>query len=118
QFAPTGKKNVGDKASGQVNVYNEDGVAHDIAAGTIMTSSGGLKFETLEAITAPPASVCPGGGVCPSQTPVNVRAVSPGADHNLAAGTIYDIDGVGSLVTGEGGQMSGGTDKNVTVVAQ
>ena len=118
QFAPTGKKNVGDKASGQVTVLNEDGVAHDIAAGTIMTSPGGLKFETLEAITAPAATVCPGGGVCPSQTPVNVRAVGPGTDYNLASGTTYDIDGVGSLVSGQGGQMSGGTDKNVTVVAQ
>jgi hypothetical protein len=119
QFDATGKKNVGEKATGSMSIRNcdtDDSVA--IEAGRILTSPGGQKYETLEAATVPGGSFSGGGCSSPGEVTVNVRAMAPGADYNLAADLEYDIDGVGSLVYGIGGQMSGGTDKEVSVVAQ
>ncbi|HEX9679396.1 MAG TPA: baseplate J/gp47 family protein [Candidatus Saccharimonadales bacterium] len=117
-FTPTGKKNIGEKASGPVEVRNETGIAHTIEAGTNFTSSGGLKFEATESATVPGATVDGGGNVVPGTVDMQLRSVAPGTQYNLAAGEVYDIDGVGSLTYGVGGDMSGGTDKNVTIVAQ
>ena len=118
QFDATGKKNVGEKATGPMEIRNEDGVDYTIKAGTILTSPDGVKFESLEDANVPEATVCPGGGVCPGTVDTTVRAVAPGTSSNLSGGAKYDIDGVGSLVYGIGGQMSGGTDKEVSVVAK
>lgn len=119
QFTPTGKKNVGDKATGSLTVRNCDtSDSFSLPAGTIATSPDDFKFEFLEAVDVPGGSFSGGGCSSPGEATVNVRAIAPGADYNLGSGTIYDIDGVGSLVDGEGSQMSGGTDKNVTVVSQ
>lgn len=119
QFTPTGKKNVGDKASGQMTIQNCDTSSpFTIETGTIFTSPSGLKFESLSDAAVPGGTFSGGDCDSPGEVTVTVRAVAPGDDQNLANGTIYDIDGVGSLVTGYGGQMSGGTDREVTVVAQ
>jgi len=118
EFTPTGKKNIGDKASGPVEVRNESGVPHTIESGTIFTSGGGLKFEATETATVPGATVDENGNKVLGTVDMQLRSVAPGTQYNLASGEVYDIDGVGSLVYGVGGQMSGGTDKNVTVVAQ
>ena len=119
EFTPTGKKNVGDKATGQMTVQNCDtSESFTLPTGTIATSPAGFKFEFLAEAAVPGGSFSGGSCSSPGEVAVNVRAVAPGTDYNLAGGTIYDIDGVGSLVVGNGGQMSGGTDKNVTVVAQ
>lgn len=118
-YTPTGKKNIGEKASGIVTIQNCDtSESFTVSAGTILTSPDGLKFETLNAGDVPGGTF--GGGTCnePGEVNVNVRAIAPGVASNLPSGKIYDIDGVGSLVVGYGGQMSGGTDKNVTIVAQ
>lgn len=119
-FTATGTKNVGDKASGQMTIQNcQTSVDGDIVipAGTIFTSPSGLKFESLEEASLPGGTFTP-NCTTPGEATVTTRAVEPGDKYNLADGTVYDIDGVGSDVTGYGGQMSGGTNREVKVVAK
>lgn len=118
-FTPSGKKNTGDKASGSMTVQNCDtSTSFTLSAGTIVTSPGGLKFEMLSSAAVPGGSFSGGSCSAPGEVNVTIRAIEPGTQYNLAIGVIYDIDTVGSLVVGYGGQLSGGTDRNVTVVAQ
>jgi hypothetical protein len=118
-FESTGTKNVGEKASGPMTAQNCDSSeGFTLDAGTIVTSPDGLKFEMLEAAAVPGGSFSGGGCTSPGEATITIRAMAAGTDYNLPEGTIYDIDGVGSLVTGYGGQLSGGTDKEIKVVAQ
>lgn len=121
-FTPTGKKDVGTKASGNVTVTNYCYNPGTIAAGTIFTASDGKKFTSTEA--KPVANAVPAGGACPSPTTVvvPVEASATGGEYNLAP-TSYSVGsypsaGNNNSVRGQGNQMSGGTTRVITVVTQ
>jgi hypothetical protein len=117
-FAPTGKKNVGEKAVGEVKFSNSSPESASIAAGTRLTSSSGLVFVTASAVTVPAAQLsfsCP-GYICPGSESVGVAAQEGGTRYNGASGSVSGTpDGVSGTFTGA---TSGGTDKTATVVSQ
>lgn len=51
QIATTGKEDVGEKATGEVTLYNADETAKTFAKGTELTSSDGLVFVTDKEVT-------------------------------------------------------------------
>lgn len=121
-FTATGKKNIGEKATGSVRFTNtQDETTASIPAGTQVVSSSGLAFVTAEAVTvaAPtygPPSTCGADLRCEGAATVGVTATVPGAKHNAASGSVNgSFDGATGSFTGP---TSGGTDKNVTVVTQ
>jgi len=123
-FTPTGSQNIGTKASGTMTITNNSGTAQPLSAGTRFTAPDGLIFLSNSAVTVPAAtaSVTGGGQVVkqPGTANVGVTASQPGDNYNEAGGQAYTIPGLGSqtLVTGQGGQMSGGTTKTVQIVQQ
>ena len=117
-FAPTGKKEVGEKAKGSVKFSKQSLSASTVAAGTQLVSSSGLVFVTDAVATIPASTTGPGcfPTACPGTTTVSVTANAPGSKFNAASGNLNGApDGASASFTAP---TSGGTDKTATVVAQ
>lgn len=116
-FTPTGKKDVGDKASGSVKLSQQSLSSTTVAAGTVLTTAGGLTFTTNTAATVPASTVGPGcfPTACAGSTTVGVTATAPGSKYNTATGS---LTGAGSGTSASFiAPTSGGTDKTATVVS-
>ncbi|HET6622369.1 MAG TPA: hypothetical protein VFG56_00340, partial [Candidatus Saccharimonadales bacterium] len=117
-FTATGKKNVGDKATGTVNFSNSNPSAVTLSAGTELTSSSGLVFLTDSTVTIPGATLDFGcsGYLCPGKASVGVTAAERGSKYNGASGSVSGTpDGVsGSFADA----TTGGTDETATVVSE
>jgi hypothetical protein len=127
-FAPTGTQNVGTQASGTMTVTNAfDESDHTFVSGTRFQAPDGNIFVTTADTTVPGATLALIGGhisLKPGTVTVNVQASQNGDNYNEAPAT-YTIPGLPageqsttSGIYGQGSQMSGGTTKTVTVVAQ
>jgi len=115
----TGEKNIGQKATGLMNLTNciNDGEDKIVPAGTAF-SSGDKTFTTTEAVTLDFAVFA--GNNCLSNDfgrdkDVPVIAVQPGPEYNLDARSYNSsISGIQAF----GSAMSGGTTEVVTVISQ
>jgi hypothetical protein len=121
EFAATGTKDVGEKATGTINIKNCDSnTSFTIPANTTFTANSGHKFTNAAAVTVPgfsgSASACRITGAGAGQASVSVAASAIGPEYNLSARS-YTIAGVSGDVYANGTDMSGGTSKKVTVVS-
>lgn len=117
-FTPTGKKEVGEKATGTVKLTRQGLTSSTISAGTELTTSSGLVFLTDAAVTIP-ASTVGGSGcfptACPGTATVGVTAAERGTKYNAASGGMTGApDGASASLTAP---TAGGTDKTATVVS-
>jgi hypothetical protein len=117
-FQATGKKDVGEKATGGVKFTNNSSSAATINAGTELTTSGGLEFVLDATVSVPAATLsfsCP-NYLCPSSANGSVTASTPGTKYNAASGSLSggpsNVSAVFSAPT------TGGTDKTITVVSE
>ena len=114
-FQATGKKDVGEKATGKIDIsinWNSNRSGASIPAGTIVSSVSGLKFSTNETVTFTLNDF-----VASRDTKsTNATATANGTSFNGANGS------VSGLPSGTSGQFSsptsGGTDKTITVVSE
>lgn len=124
QFTPTGKQDVGTKATGTVTIYNTyDSNSHTFVAGTRFADPSGKIFTSTSDVTVPGVSIS-NGALQPGQATVGVQASQNGAQYNEGPAN-YTIPGLpaseqsGPLAfTAKGATMSGGTSNIVTVVQQ
>ncbi len=118
EFAATGKKEVGEKATGTVKFSQQALSGATVPAGTELETSGGLVFVTDATANVPASSFGPGcfPTACPGSTTVGVTATEPGSDHNAASGSLSGApSGISASLTAA---TSGGTDKTVAVVTK
>jgi len=115
-FEATGKKDIGNKASGTVALSNGyDSSGFQIPQGTVLVASDGKKFTTNNAVTVPGATVS-GGGIKSGTVKVGITAAESGEAYNMAAQG-YTVQGYPNLgATSE--ETSGGTTQLATVVTQ
>lgn len=116
EFRATGKKDVGDRATGTVRIRTSaetiliSGLT--VPAGTEVSSSGGRIFITTEAAVFSQGDPSGLGGV-----EVDIRAKERGSQFNGQSGSAStSASGVTSVSFV--GSTSGGTDKTVTVISQ
>ena len=113
----TSQQNQGDKAKGTMTVFNCTDGDVTLPAGTAFTNSG-LSFAAAQNVSVPASDFFSNGNCKKNKSAsVAVTATQGGANYNLSAGRDYSSNFANSL-TGNGSAMSGGTDKNVTVVGQ
>ena len=128
EFEATGKKNVGEKASGDVVIYayfTEKGT-RSVEEGATFTNNG-LKFVANEGKTLSwdlDASKCENSGQASAFTSgclisgrVAVTAAAPGEQYNIAA-TSSGWTTTANVGVYSDNAMAGGSDKTVTVVQQ
>ena len=134
EFEATGKKNVGEKATGDVTVIatiSSDGGTVQVKAGDIFTNNG-LSFvadkDVVMSFNGKDKSVC--GNVddnttlkefdkqgCKIYAKVYVTAAEPGTKYNISARDT-GWDSTAPVATYSTNAMSGGTDAEITVVQQ
>lgn len=114
-FTPTGKKDVGDKATGTVKIKTDAATilisGLTVPSGTQVQSSGGLIFVTTEPAVFAKADASGLSGIV-----VGVTAAGAGSKYNGVTGTATtSASGVTSVafVT----SPTGGTDKTITIVS-
>lgn len=125
-FVPTGKQDAGTKAGGTVTVVNNNNKAYDFVAGTRFQAPDGKIFRSTADIHIDPATATivgfpPKAVIVPTKKDVAVTADANGDSFNEAPAA-YSIPGLSAAeqqgINGQGAQMSGGTTKTVTIVAQ
>lgn len=128
RFVATGSKNVGEKASGSVVVYEyfEAERYVSISAGEIFSLSG-LNYTANEAATIGWNGKLPcniqkdpidNENKCYSEARISVTAVNPGANYNIAPANTGWTASVRGVRIKTDSAMEGGTDKMITVVQQ
>lgn len=111
-FTATGKKDVGEKATGQVTFSNDEFYAVTVS-GTV--SAGGFNFVLSSPVTVPKGG-CRTARDCWSGIATGtIVAAESGSKYNGVSGA---VSGLPSAVSGTLANTSGGTDKVVTVVSQ
>lgn len=118
-FDATGKKNVGEKATGTVELSQQSIAERTVPSGTRLESSGGFVFVTNSAVTIPASTI----GLpdcfptaCAGTASVDVTAAQGGADYNAQSGSLSgEPAGVQAVFSSA---TSGGTDKTVATVTQ
>ncbi|TXG78669.1 hypothetical protein E6Q11_00700 [Candidatus Dojkabacteria bacterium] len=119
ETAATGKKETGDKAKGTVTLFNSDtSGGKTIPAGTTITSSNDLSFETEKAVTIASASGDIFSGTEPGKADVAVTAEKFGTNYNLPSGTKFSVEGTSSVAAKNDKAFSGGTKKDIKVVSK
>ena len=115
EFSATGKKTVGEKATGVVVFSNSSSSSVTISAGTILKNSG-LSYTLNSSVTVPGATLgwsCP-GYKCPGSASGSITASEGGAQYNAATGSMsISVDDISASLRSA---TSGGTDKTATVV--
>jgi hypothetical protein len=121
QVAATGKKNLGQKATGTATLTNcsQDGSSITVPAGTGV-SANGLTFITQTSVTLS-GSAFDFQGNCKSVNgyssgSVNITAQQGGSQYNVGDNTPFTVAGQSNVQAS--GSASGGTDNIVTVVQQ
>lgn len=112
--ATTGTKLIGDKANGSVTISNGNPNAINLAAGTFIASSGGLKF-TLGSEASVSGQLLPGS---PGTASVNVSANDIGAQYNLAKGEIFSVGNFSKSLVAAVSQadFAGGSSQEIPAV--
>lgn len=117
EFSATGTKEIGQKASGEVTIYNnEDTLSHTIPAGSKFTSNSKV-FLSTKAVTVGGATVA-SGQIVPGTIKVAVEAQNAGPDYNLGPSQ-FVIAGLASKITASSSEaFTGGTSKQVTIISE
>ncbi|KUK84186.1 MAG: hypothetical protein XD98_0119 [Microgenomates bacterium 39_6] len=120
----TGEKLVGDKATGEVIIYNRTTIEKTFEKGTSLVSDGGLEFLTEEEVTVDPAEVDVDEDynqiTTPSKKAVAVKAVDIGQDYNLPAGEEFEVTSFikENFVAKNEEAFSGGSSREAKVVTK
>lgn len=110
----TGVKLIGNKANGNIQIANGNGSAIELSAGTILTSSTGLKFVTNSSASVS-GQILPGS---PGTANLSVSAYDIGAQYNLAKGEIFSVGNYSkALVAGTSTvDFTGGSSQEIPAV--
>ncbi len=112
----SGSKTVGDKAKSSVTIRNGTAVSLKLTTGTILLSSGNLKFS-LDQAASVSAALSPSS---PGTATLPATAEGIGADYNLAKGEVFkvanypksDVDAVAENA------FVGGSSRSIVAVAK
>lgn len=111
----TGTKLIGNKAIGSVQIANGNGTVINLSAGTLLTSSAGLKFITNSTASVS-GQILPGS---PGTANVAITAYDIGAQYNLAKGEVFSIGNYSkAMVAGiSQADFSGGSSQEISAVS-
>ena len=111
----SGSKLIGNKAVGSVVIANGNGTPINLAEGTVITASTGLKFVTNQEASVS-GQILPGS---PGTAKVAVTAGDIGAQYNVAKGEVFSIGNYSkAMVAGTSEEdFSGGSSQEISAVS-
>lgn len=121
-FDATDKRIEEERATGRVEFksYNT-GSTNTIAKGSIVSTEGGIKFQTTASVTLPKAQVIPPSTVQPSTRTVGVVAVKAGTGGNVPANAITVVpprEDADLTKVRNPGETTGGTHEEFPRISQ
>lgn len=114
----SGKKELGEKASGEVTIYNSSTSSQTFPSGTTITGPNNLKFTLDEKVVVASASGDVFSGISPSKAKVKVTATALGEESNFPSNTTFTIGSQTQVAAKNDTAFSGGSKKEVTVVSK
>ena len=118
--ATSGEKKVGEKATGEVTIYNRTEVEETLEKGTKLIAPGDLEFETEEEVKVASASAGPDYTLIPGKKTVKAKAADIGPEYNLAKETEFKVNDFSTkdFIAKNESDFSGGSSREVKVVAE
>lgn len=115
----SGEALVGDKATGEVTIFNKTSKSKTFSSGTTLIGTGDLKFELDENVTIASQSASD-SGITFGKTKVKATAVSVGTQSNISNNTTLSIKGfdTSDYSAKAAVDFSGGSSKQVRSVSQ
>ncbi len=115
----TGSGLVGDKAQGEVTIYNRTTLTKTFPQGTQLQAKG-LKFTLLDSVTVASQSTAADYTETPGKAQVKIQAVAIGDQYNLPANTEFQVANYAltSFVARNSEALSGGSSHQVKLVSQ
>lgn len=118
-IAASGKKEVGEKAKGEIIVYNKSDRSISINRGLLITDVSGNKFETTNNILVPAStSNLDTGIINMGQIKAAAAAQTIGPESNLANNVTLSIKDNPNLLAKVSSEFTGGTRHEVAIVTQ
>lgn len=117
----TGQKTIGEKAKGEIIVYNKVDKVQNIPKGSIITDSTGKKFELTTAISiAASSSNLDQGVITLGQTKTVIIALDIGSEFNIASDSQLKFKDYPdtSLIAKTTSTFSGGSRQQIRAVSQ
>lgn len=113
----TGKKTVGDRAKGEVTIYNKTENRKTFSKGTLLTGPSDLRFSLDDEVTVASTSAFE---LTPSSVKAKLIANQIGEESNLGAGTNFPFKDfpTSSYFAKNDSAFSGGTKREVVVVSK
>lgn len=116
----TGQKTIGNKASGEVTIFNQQSVSQKLSQGAILIDSQGNRFTLANAaVVASSSANLDLGVITLGQTKVTISAADIGPEYNLAQGTQLHFKDYPEtvLIAKVDVALSGGTKSQVSAVS-
>lgn len=114
----TGKKETGTKAKGTVTVFNSADVKRQIQEGTTIITSNNLEFTLDKDVTIASATGDIFTGIKSGTAQTAVTAKQIGTEYNIPSNIKFTVGNNASLAGKNESAFSGGSKKNITVIAQ
>lgn len=113
----TGKKETGNKAQGEVTIYNKLDSPKTFLKGSSVTSSNNLIFTLTDDVTVASTSSF---STSLSSSNVKIEASTYGKQYNLPSGSNFTVGNfpASSYIAKNNNALSGGTTKDIQVVSQ
>ena len=120
EISTTGTKLIGEKAKGEVVIYNRTSKEKTFIEGTELLGPSGLKFTLDEQVVVASESAGSDYVKVPGKATVKATAFSIGSESNLASGSEFMIGNFArnDFIARNESSFSGGTSREVQVVAK
>ncbi|MFC1790149.1 hypothetical protein ACFLZP_01540 [Patescibacteria group bacterium] len=118
--ATTGTKLIGEKAQGEVTIFNRSPEEKILSGGTILVGPGEIRFSLDEEAIVASENEGADYTLIPGKTKVAATALVIGSEGNLAAGTEFTVDKYSktNLIARSEVGFSGGSSREIKVVSQ
>ncbi len=122
--AATGKKTVGEKAKGTIQIFNVEKAERSLKKGTEVKTDGGLVFtlDTDVKVASASSTTTSGGDVTitTGKQKVAVTAAALGTEGNIAKDTKLTFSGISSesLKAAAESSFTGGTKRDITIISR
>jgi hypothetical protein len=117
-LSTTGEKETGDKAKGEITIFNKADKIQNISKGTILTDNSSKKYELLTSVQVPASSFnLASGTITMGQTKASAIASDIGSEFNLNKDTILNFKDDGNLLAKVNDTFTGGSRRQIQVVS-
>jgi len=120
KVSTTGKKTIGEKATGEITIFNKLDKAQALPKGTVLVAADGKLFELINQVTVPPSSSDLNLGVITlGQSKTSVSAQDIGPDYNINKDTQLTFKEFPqtSLIAKVSQNLAGGTKQDIPAVS-